>query len=150
MFDGCNWYQVRDGDERALALYLRHYSARPNGATQRGAKNWKRFVGPTGDFLALLTSACDALFIWRRDKYRLDGQQGINCAVFRNEGPLLSSGLILEAEQLAWRKWPGRRFFTFVDPPKIQSPNPGYCFKMAGWQFAGTSKKGLHILEKLP
>ena len=28
--------------------------------------------------------------------------------------------------------------------------NPGYCFKMAGWGFCGTTKGGLHILEKFP
>jgi hypothetical protein len=31
----------------------------------------------------------------------------VNCAVFRNEGPVLSSDLILEAEELAWGRWPG-------------------------------------------
>jgi hypothetical protein len=150
MFPGLNWYPTKDRDHRALALYLRHYSARKNGASRVGAKNWDCFVGPTADALVLLTSACDALFVWRREKYRQDGQEGINCSIFRNESPLLSSTLILEAEALAWVKWPGYRLFTFVDPGKVGSPNPGYCFKKAGWRYAGLSKKGLHILEKLP
>lgn len=143
-------YAVRDGNEAALGLYLRHYSARPNGATRYGEKNWTRFAGPTGDALILLAFTSDVLFVWRREKFRRDGQAGINCAVFRNESRWLSSGLILEAERLAWRKYPGERFYTFVDPSKIKSPNPGYCFKMAGWQSAGQSRKGLQILEKYP
>ena len=41
------------------------------------------------------------------------------------------------------------RFFTFVNPGKVGSPNPGYCFKKAGWRHVGrTKKRGLHILEK--
>jgi hypothetical protein len=73
------------------------------------------------------------------------------CSIFRNEGPLRSSDLILEAEQLAWRRWPGQRLFTYVWPAKVKSVNPGYCFKMAGWQQCGRNKDGrLIILEKLP
>jgi hypothetical protein len=149
MFPDFNWYPVRDGNHPALALYLRHYSARKSRA-KFGTRNWERFVGPTANSLILLTSACDALFVWRWEKYRKDKQEGINCSIFRNEGPLLSSTLILEAEAMAWQKWPGMRLYTFVNPKKIDSPNPGYCFKKAGWQYAEMSKGGLHILEKLP
>ena len=83
--------------------------------------------------MVLMTLDCDALFVWR--KFIDDsGERGVNCAVFRNEGPILSSTLILEAEQLAWGRWPGERLYTYVDARKIRSTNPGYCFLMAGWR----------------
>jgi hypothetical protein len=31
--------------------------------------------------------------------------------------------------------------FTYVDPGKIRSSNPGYCYLMAGWHPHGYSKK---------
>ena len=69
----------------------------------------------------------------------------------RNEGQRLSSELILEAEALAWSKWPGERFYTYVDPRKIKSKNPGFCFLKAGWRKCGITKVNkLLILEKLP
>jgi hypothetical protein len=49
---------------------------------------------------------------------------------------------------------PGR-MYTYVNPAKIRSINPGYCFKQAGWRNArnpdGTvyvSKAGQHLLVK--
>jgi len=138
------WIAVPDGDARARAIYLRHYSARHYADGRQRAL----FVGP-GEKMVLLTPECDALFIWR--KFISDaGQQGVNCAVFHNEGPRLSSELIREAEAMAWQRWPGERLYTYVAPRKIRSTNPGYCFLMAGWTRCGTSKGGLAILEQLP
>jgi hypothetical protein len=100
--------------------------------------------------MVLLTQQADALFVWRKFIDR-SGQRGVNCAVFRNESPHLSSELILEAEELAWNRWPGERLYTYVNPLGITSANPGYCFKRAGWGWCGlTKKKKLVILEKLP
>ena len=36
-------------------------------------------------------------------------------------------------DSLAWERWPGERLFTYVDPNKVRSFNPGYCFLRAGW-----------------
>jgi hypothetical protein len=58
--------------------------------------------------------------------------------------------MISEAVSLAWRKWPGQRLFTFVDPAEVASTNPGYCFKVAGFRFCGRTRRGLHVLELLP
>src|SRR5262249_12320336 len=127
-----------------LELYERHYSAR------RYADGRERdlFVGP-GQKTVLLTRDRDAVFAWR--KFHDDsGQHGVCCAVFRNEGPLLSSELIREAMAIAWLRWPGERLYTYVDPAEVRSPNPGYCFKQAGWRTAGRTKTGLVILEALP
>ena len=98
--------------------------------------------------MVLLTADCMALFVWRKfiDK---SGQRGVNCAVFRNEGPHLSSTLIREAERLAAGRWPGERLYTYVNPRRVKSENPGYCFKAAGWRVCGrTAERGLLILEK--
>ena len=137
------WVQVRDGDPGALVLFNRHYSKK----LYKDGRVPTRFVGP-GERLVLRTSDGLALFVWR--KFLDDsGQVGVNCAAFRNEGPELSSALIQEAEQWAWSSWPGVRLYTYVNPSKIQSNNPGYCFKVAGWRVCGTTKiNRLTILEK--
>ena len=100
--------------------------------------------------MVLMTPAMDAIFAWR--KFINDsGERGVNCAVFRNEGPMLSSVLILEAERWAWERWPGERLYTYVNPRKVKSKNPGYCFVMAGWRKRGmTKKRKLLVFEKFP
>lgn len=138
------WFAVADGDAMVRALMRRHYSRR----VYRDGRKPLLFVGP-GEKMVLATSDGLAGFIWRKF-ISDDGQQGINCAMFRNEGDELSSSLILEAEQLAWQRWPGERLYTYVNPKKIRSTNPGYCFKLAGWRVCGHSKGGHVILEKLP
>ncbi len=76
---------------------------------------------------------------------------GIECLIFRNEGPILSSTLIREADELAWARWPGERHFTYVWDAKVRSTNPGFCFKRAGWHPCGRNADGrLTILEILP
>jgi hypothetical protein len=153
MVDG-HWLPVKDGDDRARALYLRHYSGRHYLDRVRPAY----FVGP-GEKMVLLNFDCTALYVWKRNmipldqrsRYpRQDRQAGVFCSVFRNESPILSSDLIREAMDLAWRRWPGERLFTYVNPAKIRSTNPGACFKYAGWRCCGMSKGGLVILECLP
>lgn len=135
------WYGSNRGDVRAIDLFMRHYTAPPIRPTNRS-------IGAPGEIMVLLTSRADALFIWTKQQYRADGQQGVNCAVFRNESDIRSSDLIREAMQLAWQRWPDERLFTFVNPAKIKSANPGYCFKMAGWISCGmTKERGLVILE---
>ncbi len=151
MIDG-HWLPVRDGDLRALAMYLRHYSARKSRARYTVAPigNRARFVG-NGEHMVLMTRDCRALFAWRLQQHRKDDQTGIECAVFRNEGTdTRSSILVLEACELGWLRWPGQRLFTFVDPREVRSANPGYCFKMAGFRFCGLTRRGLHILERFP
>lgn len=157
MVDGY-WLPVRDGDLRALAIYLRHYSARKARAryTTTSLGNYARFVG-NGEHKVLLTRDCDALFAWRVQTIRQDQQTGVECTVFRKEGAGLASDMIREAIDIAWRRWPGRRLFTFVDSREIRSGNPGYCFKVAGFTHQRDelgkpvlTKRGLHVLELLP
>lgn len=144
-----SWCLTRDGDTHALDLYRRHYSCKRPGDKLRGG-NYARVAGP-GETMVLISTDGRALFVWRREQYRRDAQEGVNCTVFRNEGEQLSSRLIREAMELAWRRWPGERLFTFVNPRKVQSRNPGYCFLCAGWRRVGrTKEKRLLILEALP
>lgn len=141
------WFAVKDGDDRARALYLRHYSAKKN---RRPWRQSRQFVGP-GQKFVLLNTEGTALFVWLKNTVeRYDKQEGVICAVFRNESSVRSSDLIREAMDLAWRKWPGERLFTYVDPGQVQSTNPGYCFQRAGWQKCGVSQRGLVILEAIP
>jgi hypothetical protein len=138
------WQQTRDGDIKARRIFHRHYSFRP----YKDGREPKLFVGP-GEKMVLITWNLDALFVWRKFKSG-DGNQGINCAVFRNEGPYLSSDLIRAADALADARWPGERHYTYVNPRKISSPNPGFCFKKAGWRECGITKwNKLVILERI-
>lgn len=139
------WVQVRDGDLTAWALFQRHYSK----YHYADGRNPRRFVGP-GERIVLITADGAALFVWRLFR-SMDEQTGINCAVFRNEGPILSSTLILEAEKIAHARWPGMRMYTYVNPRSIRSSNPGFCFKAAGWKACGrTKRRDYIILEKQP
>lgn len=140
-----NWIKVKDGNASARAIFDRHYSR----YHYKDGRKPKLFCGP-GQKLVLVTAVYDALFVWR--KFRsMDNQTGVNCAIFRNESQVLSSQLILEAEQLARLRWPDEsRFYTYVAAGKVRSTNPGYCFKRAGWRVVGVTKhRKLLILEKI-
>ena len=143
------WIGIHDADPRANALYKRHYSNR-----KRENRKGNTAFGGIGEKMVLLTVDGLALFVWRpQSMYFADlvGQSGIVCSIFRNEGPILSSLLIIEAMDLAWQRWPGQRLYTYVWDAKVESVNPGYCFKMAGWRTCGRNKDGrLTILEALP
>lgn len=140
-----HWTQVRDGNATARALFDRHYSRHH----YRDGRDQSRFVGP-GERIVLLTPCARALLVWRKF-ISLDQQEGVNCAIFRNEGAGLSSELLLSGMQIAWQRWPGERLYTYVNPRRIQSVNPGYCFKKAGWRNCGVTKgRKLIVLEVMP
>jgi len=141
---GAEWLSVPDGNASARALYARHYSYR----RRRDGVTPLLFVGP-GWKLILLHATGKALLVWR--KFRsMDAQEGVNCAVFRNEGAGRSSNLLRSGMALAWERWPGERLYTYVNARKVASPNPGYCFKCAGWRTWGITKGGLLVLEAYP
>jgi hypothetical protein len=142
---GVGWQTVRDGDDSARAIFHRHYSYRPYADGRRP----KLIVGP-GEKLVLLRHDARALFIWRKF-ISGDGNEGINCAVFRNEGAERSSDLIREGDYIADLRWPGERHYTYVNPRAVRSVNPGYCFLVAGWRRCGVTKHNkLLILERAP
>jgi hypothetical protein len=145
---GEGWIEVRDGNDTARALFDRHYSR----YVYADGRKPSLFVGP-GEKMVLLTREADALFVWRKFISR-DAQEGVNCAIFRNESPDLAHSMILSAEALAHERWPGERFYTYVDHRKVEPtmvrgyPVWGWCFFKAGWHYAGTSKSGKIILAK--
>lgn len=135
------WWITKDGDEVCRALYDKHYSRR----VYKDGRKPKLFVGP-GEKVVLRTLEGTALFVWRRFR-DASGQQGVNCAVFRNESQHKSSLLIRQADAVADFCWPGLRHYTYVDARRVKSANPGCCFKAAGWRECGRTKGGLIILE---
>jgi hypothetical protein len=145
-----SWWITRDGDKTCLAMYERHYSA----YRYRDGRKRTLFCGP-GEKVVLRNAAGDAFFVWRKfiDKCIDDRtgrpQEGINCAVFRNESSSLSSGLIREADAIADCIWTDRRHYTYVSAKDVRSSNPGFCFVMAGWVRCGKTKSGLLIFERI-
>jgi hypothetical protein len=133
--------QTNHFDPECAALADRHYSRRKVGARQ---------FCYSGRKLVLRNAEGTVLFVWMFPdaKLRMDTQTGYNCAIFRNESTRRSSEIILEAERFAVAKWGPDRAYTFVDPRKVKSPNPGWCFIAAGWKPCGRTKSGKRILQK--
>lgn len=147
---GDGWIEVLDGNDTVRAIFDRHYS-RYFYADKRKPK---LFVGP-GEKMVLMTADASAICVWRKF-ISADGQQGVNCAVFRRESGDVASQLLARARGLAWARWPGSRLYTYVDPkgvtPTIRAGRPtwGHCFYQDGWVFEGLTKKRLHILARYP
>jgi len=128
-------------DDECRQLADRHYSRRTVGARQ---------FTYSGRKLVLRNTSGSVVFVWMYPDaaMRMDGQTGYNNALFRNESDRRSSEIILEAERAVIEKWGPGRAYTYIDPRKVQSVNPGYCFKVAGWRFVRIGRKGKHLLEK--
>jgi len=144
LFSDSTWIPVKDGNLTAFSLFLRHYTARQK-------RKLRQMIGP-GEKMLLLTPDARAVFAWR--KFKSDnGQTGVNCAVFRNEGSSAgrASELIEAAKACAYERWPGERLYTYVDPAKVRHKrDPGRCFRRAGFKPCGVTKSGKLILECLP
>lgn len=144
------WRRVKKFDPRACWLADRHYSRRKIGSPQ--------FM-PPGQTIVLLSLDGLAVFGWWRPHpdaglEAMNGLNGWTCTIFRNESPILSSDLILDAEraipELGYDVGPDG-LLTYVWDSKIRSSNPGYCFKRAGWRRAGRSADGRKtLLQKRP
>lgn len=140
LFSESPWVRVRDGNPTAASIYDRHYSRNPK------SRGDPRIAGP-GEKIVLLTPCARALFVWRKFISK-DQQDGVNCAIFRNEGAGKSSDLILAAMAVGWTRWPDQRFYTYVNPRRVASANPGFCFIKAGWRRCGITKtRKLLVLE---
>lgn len=143
------WNKVTKFDPRSARIADRHYSRRTPGAPQ--------FM-PPGETLILLSADELAVFGWWRPHPRSglkmwNGLDGWTCTIFRNEGSSLSSGLILQAERVLRETASScgpDGLLTYVWSKRVQSPNPGYCFKRAGWARRGLSKDGKKLLLQKP
>lgn len=134
------WIQVRDGDASVREVFDRHYTRR----RYSDGRQPSLFVGP-GEKCVLRTPECDAIFVWRKF-ISLARQEGVNCAVFRDEGRRRSSHLISAACEVAWERWPGERLYTYVRSDAVRSTNPGYCFQAGGWRKVGWNKSGKLVI----
>jgi hypothetical protein len=143
---GDGWMHMKDGDASCRAIFDRHYSR----YFYADGRKPKLFVGP-GEKMVLMTADGRALCVWRKF-ISGDNQQGVNCAIYRNEGACKASSLLKQAMAMAFERWPGERLYTYVDPrkvrPTIERSRPvwGWCFYKAGWSFVGLTARGLHIL----
>jgi hypothetical protein len=154
------WWLTTDQDVGLLAMHARHYSKR--GYVD--GRDVFQCMGP-GEKLPLrtpgLTREPEAIWGWRKflddciDVRTGERQQGINCAFFRNEGAVLSSELVRQADAIADCEWADRRHYTYVDPARVRSGLPGACFLAADWHYVRhkghrvRTKSGLLILERL-
>jgi hypothetical protein len=139
------WIPIKDGDATAMSIFRRHYSY-----DKAKKRRLHQFIGP-GEKMVLITPDAKALFAWRKF-INDDGNTGVNCCIFRNEGTYLgrSSDLIREAMRIAWERWPNERLYTYVDESKIRRKrDPGRCFMRAGFKPCGKSKSGKLIFESL-
>ncbi len=127
-------------DPECVVLADKHYSRQSHGSPQ--------FM-PPGRTLILRNSEGTVVFGWLHQMQCDDGQDGYNCTIFRNESARRSSEIILEAEQMVYAQWGLARLFTYIHASSVKSCNPGFCFKMAGWQLCGQSKSGKLLLEKV-
>jgi len=147
--DNQRWHLSHRYDPRALPLADRHYNRRKVGSPQ--------FV-PPGRNLVLLTEDATALWVtsWPKGEYVRHAWPGawVN-SLFRNEGPHLSSELVLEAVAASCAYFgapPKQGMVTFVDPERTRHKrDPGRCYRKAGFVVAGeTAKDGLVSLQLAP
>lgn len=129
-----HWMLAESGafDPVGRALADGHYSRRKVGAPQ--------FM-PPGQRFVLVTRDKLSVWGWWRPHPRsgikaMNGLDGWTCTIFRRTGGALASELVIDAEcafeALDLDCGPSG-LLTYVFDSKIQSSNPGFCFKSAGW-----------------
>jgi hypothetical protein len=143
-----HWYLSYRADPLVKPLADRHYNRQNPDSYQ---------FAPPGKCVVLRTANNDAFWITLAPFAQYVRHQWAGawtCTAFRNEGSVLSSVLIKQAVAatlfILGSRPPDLGFITFVNPAKINSSNPGCCFKKAGWKFAGFTQSRLHALQLLP
>jgi len=145
------WIWSNRADPECAALADRHYNRQKVGS--------KQFV-PPGRCIVLKSVCRKAVWVtsYPYAQYVKHAWAGawVN-SLFRNEGAGLSSELILEAiaatRTLTHQTWgdpPPLGIITFVDPAKVRSSNPGYCYQRAGFRHVGYAKDGKLAYQLLP
>ena len=141
----CRWVRSGRFDRAALPLADRHYNRQKPGSPQ--------FV-PPGRCLVLLAEDRKALWVTSWPRFALHAWSGawVN-SLFRNEGGGVASEMIRAAVAHSLWHWgtaPDLGIITFVDPTKVRSTNPGYCYLRAGFTHEGWTAKGLRVLRMPP
>ena len=142
-----HWRLSHKADKLGCQLADRHYSRRKIGAPQ--------FM-PPGETIVMVAPELPAVWGWWRPHPRsgikaMNGLDGWTCTIFRNESPVLSSLLVLEAEEFLRGYTIGPDgLLTYIKDSAVRSLNPGCCFKKAGYRTAGRSRDGKKtLLQKL-
>ena len=152
-----HWRYAEAGkyDVDGVRLVRGHYSRRKPDSPQ--------FM-PPGETVVLVSIDKTAVWGWWRPHpdsglVAMNGRDGWTCSVFANHGGPLSSELVLDAERaLAALEHDGLTagpcgpdgMMTYVWRAKVKSPNPGYCYKVAGWVKIGTCARGTKDLLAKP
>lgn len=123
------WQQRSKRDPAALALFDRHYSCQTHPPGE---------IGPPGRKLVFVTPCERAVWCshWPYPELAMDGLDAYRNCVFRREGGPKASTLIEAAMQMtvaAWGEPPADGWVTWIEVNKVNSANPGYCYKQAGW-----------------
>ena len=144
------WILTNRADPIVAKIADRHYNRQSIGSPQ---------YAPPGRCLVLRTSSGDAFWItsWPFAQYVKHAWAGaFVCSAFRNEGPVLSSSMIVEAVRITrwatdhtWRTpVHDHGFITFVDRDKTKPKrDPGRCFRKAGFADVGETAGGLVALQ---
>lgn len=143
------WIKTHRACPIGVKLANRHYN--------RQNPDSKQFV-PPGKCVVLVHSSEKAVWVtsWPIAKYVKHAWAGawVN-SLFRNEGAGLASDLIVDAILATLREWPEppkEGLITFVNAECVKSKrDPGYCYKMAGFDRVGKTKGGLiawHLPEE--
>ena len=135
------WVQVGRAHPEVAQLADRHYTRRPSS---RGNAQF----APPGRVVILLARSLFGSAAWvsrasRHDKHAWPGAW--TCTLFRNESRCwLSSDLVRAAVAATEARWgrPPVGWLTFVQPQRVQSRNPGFCFLKAGWRRLGMTAGG--------
>jgi len=139
------WARSYRADPTAVDIADRHYNRQKPGTPQ--------FV-PPGRCLVLLGEGALWTTSWPLPEYVQHRWPGawIN-SLFRKEVAGLASEFIVEAVAATrwyWPDVPELGMVTFVDPDKVESENPGYCYLMAGFERDGETEGGLLAFRMRP
>lgn len=144
---GQPWRTSWRADPGARVVADRHYNRQKIGSAQ--------FV-PPGRCL-VLRAAGPALWVtsWPFAEFVQHRWPGawVNSLFRREGGQLLASELIraaVAATRAHWLDVPPLGMVSFVDPEKVASSNPGYCYLMAGFDRDGTTAGGLLAFRMPP
>lgn len=126
--DGRLWRKTKRSDPIVNALADRHYPRRSIGCGT---------VGGPGEVVVLRSIDHDAGWITLYTKHPDDGLDCWRNTMFRNEGGLRSSTLILDAMSMTAELWgdcPPDGWVTYIDVDKVRRKrDPGRCYLRAGW-----------------
>ncbi len=131
------WTLSHKYDELGASLADRHYNRRTVGSPQ--------FV-PPGRSVVLIGKQRRAVWVsWQSDYIKHAWPDCWGNTLFRSEGEGLASELItsaVAATRAVWGEPPPHGVITFVDPDKVRSSNPGYCYRCAGFELVGRTLGG--------